>query len=287
MKMRTLLAGTALVLMAAGPLAAQQATDGAAAPAAGKAVREGPFLPSTVPNALYASELIGMDVYSSETDYAAEYGDRVVEPDARSQWDDIGEINDIVLSPAGDIQGVLVDIGGFLGIGARTVALDMSQLHFLRDETDVSFAAVTSSREALEAAPEYRREMDQTAGVASSDAADTAAPDMAAAPTRPAFEREGFTTADYDQLTADDLDQGPVYDANDENIGSVEELILSQDGKIEQAIVDVGGFLGMGEHRISLDFDEMQVMTNADNSEVRVYIDQTRQTLEQRPEYQQ
>ena len=110
---------------------------------------------------------------------------------------------------------------------------------------------------------------------------------MAAAPTRPAFEREGFTTADYDKLTADDLEDAAVYDANDENIGSVEELILSQDGKIEQAIVDVGGFLGMGEHRIGLAFDEMQVMTNADNSDVRVYIDQTRETLEQRPEYQQ
>ena len=67
----------------------------------------------------------------------------------------------------------------------------------------------------------------------------------------------------------------------------MEELILSQDGKIEQAIVDVGGFLGMGVHRIGLAFDEMQVMTNADNSDVRVYIDQTRETLEQRPEYQQ
>ena len=88
-------------------------------------------------------------------------------------------------------------------------------------------------------------------------------------------------------LTADALEDAPVYDANDENIGSVEELILAKDGKIEQAIVDVGGFLGMGEHRIGLAFDEMQVMTNADNSDVRVYINQTRQTLEQRPEYQQ
>jgi hypothetical protein len=48
----------------------------------------------------------------------------------------------------------------------------------------------------------------------------------------------------------------------------VEEVILSQDGKIEQAIVDVGGFLGVGEHRVA--FDEMQVMTNADDSEVRI-----------------
>ena len=287
--MRRLLASTALVLVAASPLVAQQATDAEPAKRAGAPVGE-LFLPS-MPDALYASELIGMDVYSSATDYAAEYSDRAVGADVRSEWDDIGEINDIVLSPAGDVEGVLVDIGGFLGIGARTVALDMGQLHFLRDEADVSFAAVTSSREALEAAPEYLRETDQTAGVASTDAADTTAgttaPGMAAAPTRPTFEREGFTTAEYDELTADDLKDAPVYDATDENIGSVEELILTQDGKIKQAIVDVGGFLGMGEHRIGLAFDEMQVMTNADNSEVRVYIDQTRQTLEQRPEYQE
>ena len=236
-----------------------------------------------MPDAIYASELIGMDVYSSETDYAADYGDdRAVTPDARSQWDDIGEINDVVLSPAGDVEAVLVDIGGFLGIGTHTVAVDMSQLHFLRGDDDARFAAVTSSADALKAAPEYERQIDQTAEVA-----DAAAPEMATAPTRPSFEREGFADADYNQLTAEDLEGAAVYDANDENIGSLEELILSTDGKIEQAVIDVGGFLGMGERRIGLSFDEMQVMTNPDNSEVRVYIDQTRESLEQRPEYQE
>ena len=42
----------------------------------------------------------------------------------------------------------------------------------------------------------------------------------------------------------------------------------------------------MGERRIGLAFDEMQVMTNPDNTEVRVYIDRP-ETLEQRPEYQE
>ena len=185
---------------------------------------------------------------------------------------------------------MLVDIGGFLGIGARTVALDMSQIHFLRDEY----------RRELRGGHKFARSARGRPGVPAGDGRDRRGreprrgrhhrcrgPGHGRGASRPAFEREGFTTADYDQLTADDLEEAAVYDANDENIGSVEELILSQDGKIEQAIVDVGGFLGMGEHRIGLAFDEMQVMTNADNSEVRVYIDQTRQTLEQRPEYQQ
>jgi sporulation protein YlmC with PRC-barrel domain len=289
MKMRRLLASTAVALLVAGPLGAQQASEGVAAPDAPATatppetgVPGGLFLPS-MPDAIYASELIGMDVYSSETDYAADYGDdRAVTPDARSQWDEIGQINDVVLSPAGAVQAVLVDVGGFLGIGTHTVAVDMSQLHILRGDDDARFAAVTSSADALRAAPEYERQIDQTAEVA-----DAAAPGMATAPTRPSFEREGFADADYNQLTAEDLEGTAVYDANDENIGSLEELILSTDGKIEQAVIDVGGFLGMGERRIGLAFDEMQVMTNADNSEVRVYIDQTRETLEQRPEYQE
>ena len=247
--MRRLLASTALALMAAGPLAAQQANEGTAAPdapatatAPDTTVPDGLFFPS-VPDAIYASELIGMDVYSSDTDYAADYGDdRAVTPDASSQWDGIGQINDVVLSPNGDVEAVLVDIGGFLGIGTHTVAVDISQLHFLRGKDDARFAAITSSADALRAAPEYERQMDQSAEQ------DTVAP--ATAPTRPAIEREGFADADYDQLTAEDLEGVAVYDANDENIGNLEELILSKEGKIEQAVIDVGGFLGMGDHRI-------------------------------------
>ena len=79
--MRRLLASTALALMAAGPLGAQQANEGVAAPdapatatAPDTTVPDGLFLPS-MPDAIYALELIGMDVYSSETDYAADYGD--------------------------------------------------------------------------------------------------------------------------------------------------------------------------------------------------------------------
>jgi len=163
-----------MALIVAGPLVAQQATDTATTPATAadatsSATSSSPGLYlSADPNAIYASDLIGMEVYSSATDYATEYGNnQPATADVRSQWDDIGEINDIVLSQEGSVKGVLVDVGGFLGIGVHTVALEMSQIHFLRDEGDKRFAAVTSSREALEAAPEYQRPEDQTAATAS------------------------------------------------------------------------------------------------------------------------
>ena len=180
--MRTLLTTTAAMLIGTGALLAQQATDTAAptaAPATGTAegtATTGPglFLPSR-PDALYASDVIGMDVYSSATDYATEFADdQPATSDARAEWDEIGEINDVMLSPAGDVQAVLVDIGGFLGMGAHTVALDMSQIHFLRDEGGARFAAVTSSREALQAAPAYERPAEQGTDPENADAAGAA-----------------------------------------------------------------------------------------------------------------
>lgn len=299
--MRKLLAGTALALMVVPPLAAQQTTEGtsAASPPAGGATVV-LFVPAPVPDALYASDLLGMDIYSSSEDYQGNFGDgRQVSMDLRGQWDDIGSISDIAMSPDGTTRAVIVDVGGFLGIGAHTVALDMNQVHFLRDETNRTFAAVNSSREELEAAPAYERP-DQppmtgtTPGMAPGTMAQTdGAPGMAgsgdALPTemgpRPALEREGYVDANYEMLRAEQLQGAPVYDASDEHIGSVEQIIVSGTN-IQQAVVDIGGFLGMGAHRIALDYDEMQVMTRTDGTDVRVYIDQSREQLEQRPEYE-
>jgi sporulation protein YlmC with PRC-barrel domain len=304
--MRKLLAGTAIALLVAGQAAAQAASDQPAATspptaATGADASAGTapdavvlFLTTAEPDAIFASDLIGMDVYSSQADYAGSYGGgRAVPAADTDQWDDIGEVNDIVMSPDGQARGVLVDIGGFLGIGAHTVALDMTQVHLLRDDSNRRFVAVNSSKEELENAPEYERPETPPVTAENSAMNDTGmmGTDGAATGTgmgmRPAFEREGFTTVDYETLTAEQLQGASVYDGNDENVGEIGELLLSTEGKIERAVVDIGGFLGMGEHQIALDYNEMQVMANEDLSEVRVYIDQTREALEARPEHQQ
>ena len=298
--MKKLLAGTALALVAGWPVLAQEASDTTKAPStdtnAGATIVL--FL-ADVQDPIFASELIGMDVYSSEADYGG-YGDEMVSSGDRSQWDDIGEVNDIVMSPAGEARGVLVDIGGFLGMGEHTVALNMDQIHLLRDENNARFVAVNSTREELENAPEYQRPAEETAAATGANGiapADTTAigstasnAPAATAPgamgSRPEFEREGYVNANYEQLIAEQLQGASVYDANDENVGDVEELIVSDGGQIQQAVIDVGGFLGMGAHRIAISFEEMQVMTNTDGNDVQIYIDQTREGLEQRPEYE-
>ena len=46
-----------------------------------------------------------------------------------------------------------------------------------------------------------------------------------------------------------------VYNDKDERIGKIEDMIVSPDGKVSVAVIDVGGFLGIGQHRVAIPVD--------------------------------
>ncbi len=50
---------------------------------------------------------------------------------------------------------VIVDVGGFLGIGAKQVALTTSQLTFMRDEDGEVHATTTWTKDQVKALPEH------------------------------------------------------------------------------------------------------------------------------------
>ncbi len=50
---------------------------------------------------------------------------------------------------------VIVDVGGFLGIGAKPVTLTTNQLNFMRDEAGDVHATTTWTKEQLKALPEH------------------------------------------------------------------------------------------------------------------------------------
>ncbi|PTE21363.1 photosystem reaction center subunit H [Cereibacter changlensis JA139] len=60
------------------------------------------------------------------------------------------------LHGAGPGAQVVVDIGGFLGIGAKPVALPVAQLNFMRDEAGVVHGLSSSTKDELKALPEHR-----------------------------------------------------------------------------------------------------------------------------------
>jgi sporulation protein YlmC with PRC-barrel domain len=49
-----------------------------------------------------------------------------------------------------------------------------------------------------------------------------------------------------------------VYNQNNEKIGSINDLMLTKDGKIDVVSIGVGGFLGIGEHDVAVKFSELK-----------------------------
>src|SRR5690606_30162 len=70
---------------------------------------------------MLAGNLIGQQVYAGAT------------PDAEV----IGDVNDIVLSPDGRAEAVVIGVGGFLGMGEKEVALDFARLNWSEREDGI------------------------------------------------------------------------------------------------------------------------------------------------------
>jgi sporulation protein YlmC with PRC-barrel domain len=49
-----------------------------------------------------------------------------------------------------------------------------------------------------------------------------------------------------------------VYNEANEKIGDINELILDKSGKVTNVILAVGGFLGMGEHYVAVNYDKLK-----------------------------
>jgi sporulation protein YlmC with PRC-barrel domain len=263
--------------------------------------------------AVRASDLIGARIYASETAVDADEIAGVQEG-----WNDIGEVNDVIVGREGQVEAVLVDIGGFLGMGERQVAIDMAALRFVSDGSTADnaedwFLVMNADRAALEGAPELSMTgmdtttdgaaaqtgtetaatadgMDQTAaseGTNIDPAATDAANDgtMTQGTTPNTLARDGYNNLAGPDLTAEMLQGATVYDAQDANIGEVGDLILAEDGQVQNVIIDVGGFLGMGEKPVALSLDQVQILRQTEGGEVRVYVPLTKAELEALPDH--
>lgn len=49
-----------------------------------------------------------------------------------------------------------------------------------------------------------------------------------------------------------------VYNNANEKIGDINDVILDKSGKVENVVLGVGGFLGMGEHYVAVSYDSLK-----------------------------
>jgi hypothetical protein len=103
--------------------------------------------------------------------------------------------------------------------------------------------------------------------------------------TRPEITREGYQAAQATELTADKLTGARVYGPKDEDVGEINRIILDNNGQVERVVLDVGGFLGVGERQIAVTMDELNIVKNAKGDDFRVYIDANQANLKAQPEF--
>jgi sporulation protein YlmC with PRC-barrel domain len=49
-----------------------------------------------------------------------------------------------------------------------------------------------------------------------------------------------------------------VYNENNEKIGDINEIIIDKSSKVDNVVIGVGGFLGMGEHYVAVPMEKLK-----------------------------
>lgn len=295
---RNLLATTAFAALLATGAYAQDTTAPAPAPAA--PTEAAPVIPHA--DGFLAANIIGETVYNGTNDDA----------------ENIGDVNDIVLSADGTADQLIIGVGGFLGMGEKNVAMPFKDFDWVEKNGD-RWLVTAATKEQLQALPDFdRRAYDPTpAPVAVTDPAAPATDQTAQAPLAPATPEatppattnetaqapaatpdaaatDDTKTAAIDKSTlkelpaadlrAEELMGTTVYGADDANIGEIGDILMTADGKIDAYVIDVGGFLGMGEKKVAVGSDNLAFMVDAEGKKY-LYTTFTKEQLEAQPAY--
>ena len=70
-----------------------------------------------------------------------------------------------------------------------------------------------------------------------------------------------------------------VYDVQNRKIGSVDDVILNKNGKVDVVVIDVGSFLGMGGKDVAVLPSDIKTDNN------RLTLDRTKEQLQQMATY--
>ncbi|MFY1709109.1 PRC-barrel domain-containing protein [Tritonibacter scottomollicae] len=215
-----------------------------------------------------------MQTNSHDTSFA---GHMRAVSDVQNNWQMVGEVEDVLMRRDGEVQGLIVDAGGFLGVGETEKHISLNQIQFVEDADDEgAFFMVYSGGKST---------FDQT-----EDFDETRAEDQGwyrASETEDARmweqERESQTRdVELAQMTTDELLGAAAYGSNDEWVGEVSELTLTDEGKLDAIILDVGGFLGIGEKAVALEVDKVEI-TRVGGDDLRAHVQATEEQLEAMP----
>ena len=92
-----------------------------------------------------------------------------------------------------------------------------------------------------------------------------------------------FTVADAKEksgvLKASELIGMKVQGSDGKNLGKIRDLVVGPDGDVRYAVLDFGGFLGIGDKYFAVPWDVLQRTTNGK----KIALDMTKRDLKKSP----
>jgi len=221
----------------------------------------------------YGSNITGQHVFSS----------------AAADAQDFGAIKDIVVDKTGTVRAIIIGVGGFLGIGEKNVAVDYNQLQWTR-ATDGSLRAVlNTTKDALNAAPDFKFTDALTVkNGGAANAAQTAPATNTPPPTSPAGDQgvdlSTLKPVDTASLKSDDLKGIDVIDPAGRKLAEIDDFVLTSAGKVDAVLVNFGGFLGIGKKEVAIGFEDLKFLTDPNNKRY-LEVNVTKEQLDAQPAY--
>jgi sporulation protein YlmC with PRC-barrel domain len=74
-----------------------------------------------------------------------------------------------------------------------------------------------------------------------------------------------------------------VYNAQGKSIGDLNDVLVGPDGKIQALVIGVGGFLGLGEKNVAIDYNYIE--RNGNITPDRITLNMTEQDLRSAPTF--
>jgi len=276
---KTFLTTTAMIALLTGPVLAQSEVD-TTSPATAESASEAEAGMNDPDQALglvgvRGSKLIGHKVYARDGGFsdedAATLSARDDLTDAPDDWQELGDIDDLLITAEGQVDGVVIDVGGFFDLDDHDVRVPMEDLSLVRDSDSEDDFFVIYRADPAPLSESRKVDWDQVF-------------------SENGRTEEGLQEADIADYEASDIEGAPVFGADEDKIGDVKDLVLDEEGGIKTVVVDVGGFLGIGAKPVALDLDQIRLMTSVEDQNdntPRLYVDMSKEQLEELPEYQE
>lgn len=213
-----------------------------------------------------ASDVIGMDVVS---------------PSGES----LGDIDDVVIHPNGEIAYAVLSFGGVMGMGDKLFAMPWSVLQpkpMTAGKDDKREIVLAVEKDQLKKAPGF----DKAHWPSFADANWSKDVDAFYASHRRADAPRAIPAAASPSSViwkASDLKGFNVVTPSGDKLGDIKDIAIDTNGRVAYAVLSVGGFLGVGDRLVAVPWEALKATRDGDKKKITLAA--TKERLELAPQY--